>query len=1035
MADTNAQMEELARILEQVNYEMAQYGKITKQTADDKFDAEVKAATGISNATKSMDKFGDAVGYVASAAMSSGKAMLEGKKGATAFNESVDDMAKAAAAAGVVLTLMVPGGPLLKLFFAGVTAAVGAVAAYTKATNTMADQLYKTYSGLSKAGASASDGMTGVKKASDQLGLSVGEMDVFVGQIAANSKDLALFSGSVFEGRQKIGDMGEALKGSREDFLKMGMSMADVSEGMMGYLKIQTRLGQSQNKTTAELADGAKKYLVEQDALSKLTGQTRKEMEDQRERALQGEQFAAKIRQLQLEGNDKAAQELLKMNSIYEAAGPKMAAAFQASVTGNLSNADAQEANLASNGAMLETTQKVIAGQMSYTDAVTITGTAMGKTADTVGVVLGQFGAYNDSFGPINEQLKLAQLAQGDITANMAKIKEDQKKVLEGGADKLLENQARLINAQIDANKQMEAFVFQGIAPAQEAMEALAKATNAAGQFLNDLTGSKGLIQRTIDMIGAKDSKDLAKVGGNETFGEIAGGVGGGVAAGAIAGGLVGSIVPVVGTAIGAAIGGALGAWGGSKLGGTIGKYVDETTKAESEKPATGKPIEKRASGGPVDAKTPYLIGENGPELFVPSASGDVMSNSAMKALGNINNTMPLPTLPGNMKNAMSMLPPMPKLPGDMKNAMPMADAFKDTENSFDKILSSLTVVSKTMTTGSKELDESFDEIVKDSLKLERLTDADTKRAEKYSVAYKSYVDLKTQLMDLETPDLKAQIDILQQKAAAAGVPDTGNAGGAPGGAGLKLPAAGSMPAMGGGQGVAGGIASQQDLTKMGLKLKQGDVQAEDSKIDPKIIELAQQVQANMPNFAYFSGFNDKFHQEKSPSSSHTSGRAMDFALSKEPSVEEGKEITKWLKSMGASVAIDEYNNPSSKATAGHIHAQIPGYADGGLASTPQIAMVAEKGPEAMIPLDNGAIPINLEMPDVKKMFEGMAQAMREAPEREVTVAASTDNRAMAEMINVMREQTAELVSAMSDMIREQKNSISVQERILQTSM
>jgi hypothetical protein len=340
------------------------------------------------------------------------------------------------------------------------------------------------------------------------------------------------------------------------------------------------------------------------------------------------------------------------------------------------------------------------------------------------------------------------------------------------------------------------------------------------------------------------------------------------------------------------------------------------------------------------------------------------------------------------------------------------------------------------MTSGSKELDNSFEEMVKDSLKLERLTDADTKRAEKYSLAYKSYADLKTQLMDLETPDLKAQIDILQQKALQTST-TAGPAGSSsvPGGTGLKMPTAGNMPSMGGGQGVSSGVASQDDLTRMGLKLKKGDVQAEGSKIDPRIIEMAQQVQANMPNFAYFSGFNDKFHQEKSPRSSHTSGRAMDFVLSKQPSVEEGKEITKWLKSMGASVAIDEYNNPSSNATAGHIHAQIPGYADGGIASTPQIAMVAEKGPEAMIPLDNGAIPINLEMPDVKKMFEGMMQTMKDAPEREIKSVASNDSAAMTEMINVMREQTAQLVNAISDMIREQKNSVSVQERILQTSM
>ena len=137
-----------------------------------------------------------------------------------------------------------------------------------------------------------------------------------------------------------------------------------------------------------------------------------------------------------------------------------------------------------------------------------------------------------------------------------------------------------------------------------------------------------------------------------------------------------------------------------------------------------------------------------------------------------------------------------------------------------------------------------------------------------------------------------------------------------------------------------------------------------DSKliVNSKIIEMAQQVQSNIPGFAYFSAFNDKFHQEKSPSSSHTKGDAMDFTLAQPPSVEDGAEITKWLRSIGASVAIDEYNNPSSKSTAGHIHAQIAGYADGGIANTPQIAMVAEKGPEAMIPLVDGAIPIKMDM-------------------------------------------------------------------------
>jgi phage-related minor tail protein len=37
-----------------------------------------------------------------------------------------------------------------------------------------------------------------------------------------------------------------------------------------------------------------------------------------------------------------------------------------------------------------------------------------------------------------------------------------------------------------------------------------------------------------------------------------------------------------------------------------------------------------RAAGGPVDAGVPYLVGEQGPELFTPGASGSIAPNSAL---------------------------------------------------------------------------------------------------------------------------------------------------------------------------------------------------------------------------------------------------------------------------------------------------------------------------------------------------------------------------------------------------------------------
>lgn len=52
---------------------------------------------------------------------------------------------------------------------------------------------------------------------------------------------------------------------------------------------------------------------------------------------------------------------------------------------------------------------------------------------------------------------------------------------------------------------------------------------------------------------------------------------------------------------------------------------------------ATGSPapasaaIEGRQSGGPVTANTPFVVGEDGPELFVPSQSGSIVPNGGMK--------------------------------------------------------------------------------------------------------------------------------------------------------------------------------------------------------------------------------------------------------------------------------------------------------------------------------------------------------------------------------------------------------------------
>lgn len=911
MADEKDQIRELAEAAAQAQRDLAAFGRVTQQTQNAVNDAQMKAKYGIENFTAGTAKAADGIAGLASAGIAAGKAMLDGKKGAAAFNSSLDSLSSAATAAGAALALMIPGGILIKGLIAGITAATTAFIKYEQAANEMADKLHKGYQGLSKAGGAAADGMTGVFRDAKKLGLSMNELDQMVSLVSENSKDFALFAGSVSQGRKKFADLSEAMAPARRGLMNLGMDMKDINEGTAAYLRMQTRTGRAQQMTTDQLAKGAQDYLKEMDGLTKLTGQSRSEMQAQRDRMLQQEQSAAKLRAMEMAGNKDGADALKQLGNMLGAAGPKMQAAFNASITGNLASKEAQEANLASQGELARVVELVQNKQISAAEGAQRVAKAMGHTADTVGTQLGQLNAYESSgYGNFAEQQNLRLLAESGFTKNLREIKGDQEKQI-AGADKITDQQSALVLKQMEANAAMEKFVFAEIPNAQKNMIKLAEASLAAARALNRLAG-EGLSE---EEAARKKTTDEAKRTGmvNENltndygmdFGQLSGEDGG------------------------------------------IFKG-----------PSTGYPV---------------LM--HGTEAIVPM---DKLTNA--QKLGNFEQTVG--------KSAATIT-------GNQSAENPDADKMEK----FAKAM------------------------LKDSESLTKLTDTDLKRTKNFSVLQAKLFEKKTALMEDELELLDEQNEMLEKmvemaektggKDAAAAMRKQltlarmnmgGGGGGMGGGQGLQLPTASPVAGMGGGQGLQ--AKSQADLVGMGLKLKSGDVQAEGAGISPSIIELAKQVQSGVPGFNVFTGFNDKFHSEKAPSSQHTKGLAMDFTVAEKPTPEQGAQIVAWLKQAGASLAIDEYNNPSGHATAGHFHAQVPAFKDGGLVDEATLSMIGEAGPEAVIPLKDGNVPVS---------FNGKIGLGDEA----------------MSLFKMIAEQSTAMTAMMQELVSAQKNSVDMQSKML----
>jgi len=494
MADQ--ELQRMQELLAQVNREYEQFGRILPQTQQ-----QLNAArTGIKNFDMQLNLAGTAIKSVAGAFTSYTKEMYSGTRGAKAFNNSIDQMATAVQAASAGLSLLMPGGVVVK----GLVAAIGFLAGEAlKAGKTLgeqSDKIYDAFSGMARTGAIAGEGLTGLFDGLQKMGLGIDEANSAIELFANNADILAQFGGTVNRGRKQFESTIKEMEPFRSEMRALGLNQQDQNEAAMIFVRQMNRLNLVTKDNANITGAAAAGFVKEMDALTKATGFTRKQQEEAVEKAMRKQVFAATVDDLIARNQEKDARLLQTALRFAASQGEDFAEGLADAAAGNINTVASQKLFMSTNGEAQDLVQKITSGRIKDETQLR---EEFGRLAKTMGTVRQQMigtsmtNVAEDFMLSYSTMSKVTKTATNDFVASFNKATteiDDQtgKNVL--GQDAALHDYVRMINAQQEAMLAEQKTMQLGVAAftrqtanAAEAHEKVAKAALKAATELEKL--------------------------------------------------------------------------------------------------------------------------------------------------------------------------------------------------------------------------------------------------------------------------------------------------------------------------------------------------------------------------------------------------------------------------------------------------------------------------------------------------------------------------------------------------------------------
>ena len=388
------------------------------------------------------------------------KAMYKGQQGAEVLAGSFDVLGDAVFA---VIALINPLGAAATFVAKKL---IGLAVDYGKAAAKQADQEYKAYQDLSRAGAATAGGLGDVLTSVQKFGYGLDEVDKMTKLIAENSESLAKFGITAAGGATAFGDaMNQLTHGETGQQLReLGKTTDDINTAGAAYIKQQVLQGRTQKDVNDNLAGSTKQYITDLDKLQRLTGTSAEALQKQQEEKYADSAYAAWIDRMKSGTVEQQAQAALVEKKIdaLNAASPELGklarrGLVDPSAQGMISQMAPALMDLATNTDDVATTMEKTSGQIK-------------QFQKNMG------GLYEVSASGMDEQyINYSKLSQS--AAGLADWHEKEAKAAADAAapkDQALKNQVTIQQAEMDARDKLQSFVQFGVIPATNALKGIA---------------------------------------------------------------------------------------------------------------------------------------------------------------------------------------------------------------------------------------------------------------------------------------------------------------------------------------------------------------------------------------------------------------------------------------------------------------------------------------------------------------------------------------------------------------------------------